>query len=358
MSLYDQRLAQDLDTLNQTIAEVAEQIQQNLRNALAALKTLDKKLAYETILADHPINRRSEDIDQKCHYFVARHLPSAGHLRFISSVMRLNIGLERIGDYASSICREVVQIKKPLTPELAKITEQLANDAFEMMHRAIQAFIERDAEQARAAKSYADQVAGYLEKGLEELAQNSDQPIDQILKIMVILSRIRRVASQAKNICEETVFVVTGQTKKRKPVRVLFLDRDNGVYSRTAVAVGRKAFPNSGRFVSAGLEASDASHESWLNNLTEKGCMPPREEFRSVEFEKANLSSYDVVVSLAGPVSDYISDIPFHTVALEWNVPSLDGKDADKASDFEETYREISVAVRDLLTTMRGEGAD
>ena len=42
-----------------------------------------------------------------CHSFVARHLPSAGHLRFVSSVLRLNVALERIGDYAVAICTRV-----------------------------------------------------------------------------------------------------------------------------------------------------------------------------------------------------------------------------------------------------------
>lgn len=90
--------------------------------------------------------------------------------------MRLNIGLERIGDYATSICRETVQIKKPLTPELTRIMEQFANDAFEMMHRAIQAFLEKDIEQAREAKGFADQVAAYLEQGMSALEKKTMNP--------------------------------------------------------------------------------------------------------------------------------------------------------------------------------------
>lgn len=176
---------------------------------------------------------------------------------------------------------------------------------------------------------------------------------------MVILSRIRRVASQAKNICEETIFAVSGQTKKRKPVRILFLDEDNGIYSRTAVALARKAFPNTGRFVSAGLNESQTSIESYMAYLTTQGCTPPREVFRSVEFEKANLNAYDVVISLQVPMDRFLTKIPFHTVSLEWTLPTLGGENEDqKMERFQEIQREIAAAVNHLMTTMRGEEAD
>ena len=68
-----------------------------------ALLTRDRELAAEVILGDLPINREVRAIDALCHAFVARHLPSAGHLRFVSSVLRLNVELERIGDYAVTI---------------------------------------------------------------------------------------------------------------------------------------------------------------------------------------------------------------------------------------------------------------
>ena len=54
-----------------------------------ALLTLDRDLAYATVLGDKPINREIRELDRLCHAFVARHLPSAGHLRFVSSVLRL-----------------------------------------------------------------------------------------------------------------------------------------------------------------------------------------------------------------------------------------------------------------------------
>ena len=57
----------------------------------------DNELAYLTVLGDNPINRNSRKLDSLCHAFIARHLPSAGHLRLMSSIVRVNVALERIG---------------------------------------------------------------------------------------------------------------------------------------------------------------------------------------------------------------------------------------------------------------------
>jgi hypothetical protein len=51
-----------------------------------------------------------------------------------------------------------------------------------------------------------------------------------------------------------------------------------------------------------------------------------------------------------GDPMPHIEEMPFHTSLLEWNVDELD--------DLEELHKQLSVHVRLLMETMRGEGAD
>jgi len=95
--LYEERLQRDLNKIRTSVAEVSEKVEHALRQAIKALLTRDRQLANETILGDLPINRAIRHIDRLCHFFVARHLPSAGHLRFVSAVLRMNIAIERLG---------------------------------------------------------------------------------------------------------------------------------------------------------------------------------------------------------------------------------------------------------------------
>ena len=110
MTHYEERLEQDLAAIRERVRDITQRVDVALAHATKALITGDRGLANETILGDLVINRRVRKLDGRCHAFVARHLPSAGHLRFVSAVMRLSIALERIGDYAVVIARELGQL--------------------------------------------------------------------------------------------------------------------------------------------------------------------------------------------------------------------------------------------------------
>ena len=107
MSHYEQRLEKDLDNIRSEVHQMATRVECAVQNSIHALITLNEDLANSVILGDGPINRQMRAIDSLCHQFIAVHLPSAGHLRLISSVIRINIILERIGDYAVTISREL-----------------------------------------------------------------------------------------------------------------------------------------------------------------------------------------------------------------------------------------------------------
>ncbi|MDX1429180.1 MAG: hypothetical protein R3282_02780, partial [Rhodothermales bacterium] len=91
MTHFEERLDKDISRIRHGIIGIAKAVERGLENALTSLLTLDDDLAYHTIIDDHPINRKVEEVDRLSHVFVARYLPSAGHLRFVSSVLRMNV---------------------------------------------------------------------------------------------------------------------------------------------------------------------------------------------------------------------------------------------------------------------------
>ena len=102
MSLYDKRLEADLLADPGAAANgLSEEVQENLRHSVRSVLDLDRRLANETVIKDRAVNQDIRDLDHLCHLFVARHLPSGSHLRFISAVLRLSVALERVGDYSS-----------------------------------------------------------------------------------------------------------------------------------------------------------------------------------------------------------------------------------------------------------------
>ena len=358
-SLYEVRLQADLGRIRTSVDDVGKEIAKGLQDSVKALLAMDTDLAYQVILGDHAINRSIMEIDRLCHSFVARHLPSAGHLRFISSVLRMNVELERIGDYAVTICRETVQLSNPLEAAVAREAERLARDSFQMLDQALRAFRESNAEIAKATKGYADQIDRSFANVFEELVhegQENIRPIRDLFGTLVIFNRLERVSDQAKNICEETVFAATGETKQPKVYRVLFLDATNGCRSQMAVAIARKAYPESGIYVSAGRKPAEKLDPTVAKFMDARG-MAGVQSPRAIDDLQEAPSDFHVIVSLDGRVRDYVERVPFRTVALEWKVPEPPGKEPAEDEAFaklEEISRELAHNVRGLMETLRG----
>ena len=358
MKHYEERLERDEAEIRDGIRKVAALVEASLRNAVHALLAGDRQLANDTVLGDGEINRAVRALDHRCHAFIVRHLPSAGHLRLMSATIRAGIALERIGDYAVNISREAVQLSAPPGGSLARSADLMADQAISMLHDAIAAFGEGNAEKAKGIMLIADQVGHELSNVLADLTAERDaRSMKDLFALFVVFSMLERVSDQAKNICEETVFAATGQAKAAKVYHILFLDRANSCQSQMAEAIARRHFPKSGEYKSEGTDPASAIDENMKAFLEERGYdlsqgMP--KPFRETAGE---LKDFHVIVSLEGPVTGYLKEIPFHTITLEWDVgeaPCAGGE----AARLEKMHRELSLRVRDLMERLRGEGAD
>ncbi len=357
MTHYEERLEKDIEHIRNGVIAIAKGAERGLENAITALLTLDSDLAYRTIIDDNPINRQAEEVDRLCHHFVARHLPSAGHLRFISSVLRMNVELERIGDYAVNIAREAATIKQPIEDPIRGEIERMAKDSLRMYRYALAAFAEGNVEAARSTMKSAKAVVVEFEEIYEDLIRQGREggtPVKDLLSKLIVIYMLERVSAQSKNLCEEVVFALTGDRKQRRPVRVIFLDRGNDAASRVAVAIGNKAFPHIGAYSGAGLTSQPAD-DALVSFMEEAGHGMAQSPGGGPETDKIHWRNYDVIVSLEGPVSDYVKDVPVGTVAFEWPVTARpESGDPSAAETYRAMYQEISTRLHDLMETMRG----
>ena len=126
MSHLEERMESDLNYIREWLWNIGEDVEKALRNAKKILLLRDPDMAYDVILGDHPINRDSRQCDRLCHTFIARYLPGAGALREMASTIRINVILERIGDYAVTICRESLQLEAPLPEKFSAKIDAIA----------------------------------------------------------------------------------------------------------------------------------------------------------------------------------------------------------------------------------------
>jgi phosphate transport system protein len=362
MTHSEQRLEEHLSAIRDRVRAVANEIELGLENAVLATLTLDRQLASQVVLGDKLINREIRDIDKMCHGFVARHLPSAGQLRLVSSVLRLNVELERIGDYAVAIAREAIQLSAEPGDSVGGDIQLIAEQALRMFRQAMESFNDGNTDLARATKGMASHVESTYQKIFIDLVREGERgtrPIKDLFALLVIFNRFGRVSDQAKNICEDTLFAVSGETKGEKIYRILFVDERNDAISQLATAYGRKTFPESGEFASAGWNPADRLLPVLEVFLQAKGLDGEELGPRQLDCTTEELANFHVIVALDQTVAYHLEEIPFHTVFLQWNIqPVPNDLDTERATAWlEEASQILKDHLHELMKLLRGEDA-
>lgn len=359
---YEERMQADLDEIRGKVGRLSTLIESQVGDAVHSFLEGDRSLANDVVLGDRRVNRKIRDIDHMCHAFIVRHAPSAGHLRYVSAVLRLDVALERIGDYASTIGREIIQLSGTPPERIVRYIELISHQARRTLQQALASFTESDADLANETYGMAGQTDSTLEKVFEELlsaGEGKEIPLRDVFAILRIINLLKRVAEQAENVCEQTLFAVTGETKDPKSFRILFLDERNDGVSQMAEAYAAKAFPESGTYASAGWNPVDALDPGLVEFMDQSGVdMSGKKpsELRPIHEEPRH---WHIVVGLHPEARKHIPLLPFRTLFLDWtDAVSVEGHPEDLTTEqMDAALKSVKLGVRDLMLTLRGPDA-
>jgi len=361
MQHYEASLARDLERLRERIREMAERNAQSLRDGLAALLRGDRQLAYSIILRDTFINALDREIDRLCLEFIIRQQPVGQHLRFAAAVIKVNLDLERVGDYSRSIAKQVLKLSSIGAPAVPESFRRIAERSIPLLSDAVQAFIEGDAERARRVIASEAEVDAMRSKIGEELFNSRSShglPLKAYDPLLNVARRYERVANQAKSIAQETIFMATGEYAKHERgavLRVLFIDDGNSGASQLAEAIGQSVGDRHFLFSSAGISPQPLEpglREFLVGKGIEIGNTTPR-----AVAQVPNLEHYQVFIALTAEARSAFPPATAKTVNLEWLLPEAAAGQPLSEGSFEETWTFLQSQIRDLVEALLGEEA-
>jgi len=350
MSHFEERMEADLQIIRGRLWKIGEDVDAALHSAKKVMILQDSELAYQTVLGDYPINRASRECDRLCHTFIARHLPGAGPLREMAATARVNVALERIGDYAVTISREALQLSSQISDHLMSDLDAMFDESISILSDSRKSFRDGNADMAIALMKVAKRVQNRMD-GVYETLFAEDDLMDgaTMMAIFVVFNLLKRIVDQAKNICDQTVYAVKGIAKIPKTYRVLFLDQPGSGMAQLATAIGRKNYPESGFFMPATPGVAEPVSTDLQGFLVERGLPDENLVTEQLEVSKHDLDDFTIIVSLNGKYSDYISKVPFHTSAFNWVLPG--------DNDLKQNYRMLREEIQQLMICMAGDDA-
>ncbi len=135
----------ELQALRNQLLTMGGLVEERVHRAVQALVHRREEDAHRIIATDKEINDLQMEIDGRCLKLLATQTPLAVDLRLITSAMKINADLERVGDQAVNIAESVIVLLpqpplKPLIdiPRMAAIAEKMIRDALD-------AFVKKDA---------------------------------------------------------------------------------------------------------------------------------------------------------------------------------------------------------------------
>ena len=204
---------QRLDDLKEQLLVMAGMAEQAIQRSIEAYTTRDLSICELVFRSEPAINKLEREIDQTALDLLAMEQPMAIDLRFILSVIRINADLERVGDQAVNIAVRVREMGVFANIDLPVDIPKLASLSSAMVRKALQAFIEADAELARSVLSLDDQVDEMNNSAfysLSSLIKERPELTPQSLNALIIARNLERVGDHATNIAEDVIFWVRG----------------------------------------------------------------------------------------------------------------------------------------------------
>lgn len=204
----------ELEHLEQEIVALAVRVREMISRSVTSLQHLDVDAARQVVDGDHEIDETEHELEAEVLKLIGLQQPMAGDLRLLGSALHILIDLERMADHAVSIARTTLRLQgetliKPLidVPRMAQLAQEMAA-------RAVDAYVQRDAGQARALVKLDDEVDHLFSQVFRELLvimMQDPRTINQGTQLLFVASNLERIADHSTNLAEAVIYTVTGE---------------------------------------------------------------------------------------------------------------------------------------------------
>jgi phosphate transport system protein len=210
----ERQLTLQTEKIRQELLRMGGLVEQMVAKANRALVERDDALVREILAQDREVDRLEIAIDEECMQTLVRYQPAAVDLRYLVAVMKIVTDLERMGDSAVNIGQSTIQLntEPPLKPYID--LPELSVKVRDMVRRALDAFVRRDAGLAQAVLESDDDVdARYKQLFRELLTYMIEDPktVSRCLHLLLIARNLERIADHATNIAEDVIYYVEGR---------------------------------------------------------------------------------------------------------------------------------------------------
>ena len=191
-----------------------------IRRASRSLEAHDAVLALEVIKADAVINEAQRGVSRLISVTIATQNPVARDLRYLLTLDHVTYELERMGDHAASVAKQVIKLAPEPPLEGYVHLPEMAERAAVLVHGVLRALVESDAVRARQVAVEDDEIDRLYHATFDtaiDLMRADPGNVERGTRIVIASHYLERIGDRATNIAEDIVYLVTGDVEDLNP---------------------------------------------------------------------------------------------------------------------------------------------
>jgi phosphate transport system protein len=195
-------------------------VEDAIRGASRALVDHDAAAALEIVKADAIINEAQRSVTRLISVAIATQAPVARDLRYLLTLDHVMYELERIGDHASSVAKQVLKLAPEPPLEGYIHLPEMAERGAVLIHGILRALVDSDAIQAREIAVQDDEIDRLYHATFDkvlELMRQDPANVERGTRIIIASHYLERIGDRATNIAEDVVYLVTGDVEDLNP---------------------------------------------------------------------------------------------------------------------------------------------
>ena len=210
----------ELREVKESLLYLGALVEKAIELATEALVDRNAELAHKVLCDDNVIDQLDVEIEEKCIRILALRQPTARDLRYITTAIKINGHLERIGDMAANIAEKssILGEEPPMKPYID--SPRMAEIARGMIKESLDALVNEDTDLARKVRMEDETIDSLNEQVFRELLTfmlEDPKKIHRALIIMQISKSLERISDHAVGIADMVMYMVTGKIVRHEP---------------------------------------------------------------------------------------------------------------------------------------------
>ena len=213
-------LDREMREIKDDILRMGSSVEEAIRAAMTALVAHDAMAATAVIASDSRINEMQREVSGLITRTIATQSPVARDLRFLLALDHVGYELERMGDHAASVAKQVRKLAPE--PPLKRYVDlpAMGDLAATLVGAILRALVDVDVEAARSVAARDDEIDLLYHRTFDEvvaLMRADPDNVERGTRILFAAHYIERIGDRVTNIAEDVVFLASGEIEDLNP---------------------------------------------------------------------------------------------------------------------------------------------